>query len=177
MAKPITLAHEEWNTMVDAFHGESDRGAAVLMAGYVENTLGEYLHAVATTQALADELFSAAGPLGSFSQRITIAAAFGYISDAQYKDLTLLRKVRNHFAHHPLETSFATNSIRQQVQLMRGWKWLGQIEDPHERARMAYAVTCGDFVGRVHAQMIHSKAEGTRPGPLNWEVEEEEGEP
>ena len=37
MAKPMALEIWDWNKMIDAFHGESDRGAAVLAGGFVEN--------------------------------------------------------------------------------------------------------------------------------------------
>jgi DNA-binding MltR family transcriptional regulator len=39
------------------------------------------------------------GPLSSFSARIDLLMAFGDISDKAYKDLHLIRKIRNSFAH------------------------------------------------------------------------------
>ncbi|MGH8510875.1 MAG: hypothetical protein ACREU8_05700 [Gammaproteobacteria bacterium] len=55
---------------------------------------------------VADDLFGAMGPLASFRQRIAVAYAFGFLSKEDYDNLNLVRRIRNHFAHHPLEASF-----------------------------------------------------------------------
>lgn len=111
MAKPHDLNLEDWNTMVPSFHGESDRGAAVLAGGFVDNYLAGYLRSKVVDQKVAEDLFQSFGPLSTFSQRIAIARAFGFISEVEYDNLTLIRKIRNLFAHHPFDTSFGTQAI------------------------------------------------------------------
>ena len=74
-----TLGIPDWNDMVGDFHGESDRGAAVLAAGFVDFYLTGYMRSlvsVADTK-FVETLFDAFGPLSSFSQRIAVAYAFG----------------------------------------------------------------------------------------------------
>jgi DNA-binding MltR family transcriptional regulator len=101
MSKPRELHLGDWNNMVHAFHAESHRGAAVLAGGFVEHVLGFYLRAMSAVPSAAEELFSPLGPLSSFSQRITVGYAFGLFRESYYHDLTCIRRIRNHFAHHP----------------------------------------------------------------------------
>ncbi len=151
MAKPKELSLGEWNQSVGTFHEESDRGAAILAGSFAEHTLGQYLKFRIRDKKMADELFNAMGPLSSFSQRIAIAYAFDLISSAQYKDFEIIRKVRNHFAHHPLETTFNTNDIRQLCASLTMFKEINpeQHTKPGERHRIAYLVSCGFSCGSL----------------------------
>lgn len=164
MAKPKDLSLGEWNQMVGAFHNESDRGAAILSGSFAEHALGQYLKFRIRDKKVADELFNAMGPLSSFSQRIAIAYAFDLISPAQYKDFEIIRKVRNHFAHHPLDTTFNTNVIKQLCALSSMFKetTLEQYPKPGERHRIAYLLTCGILCGRLldAIESAEAKAKG-----------------
>ena len=59
--------------MVALFHEESDRGAAVLAAGYVDAVPGDYIECRLEDSSITDELFDSNGPLATFSQRTKIA--------------------------------------------------------------------------------------------------------
>lgn len=155
MAKPHELVLWDWNDMVGAFHNESDRGAAVLVGGFVENYLGLYLQSFVVDAKVGDELFGALGPLSSFSQRIALARAYGYISKTQYEDLTLIRKIRNYFAHHPLEASFASPSVAQLAARLSevGTANESEPKSESERNRRAYLFSCAMFCGIAHQRM------------------------
>ncbi len=79
MTVPKELSLGKWKEMVGAFHGESDRGAAILAGSFAEHALGQYLKFRVRDKKIADALFGAIGPLSSFSQRIAIAYAFDLI--------------------------------------------------------------------------------------------------
>jgi Mannitol repressor len=151
VAKPKNLSLGEWNQMVGAFHEESDRGAAILSGSFAEHALGHYLKFRIRDKKVADELFNAMGPLSSFSQRIAIAYAFELISSAQYKDFEIIRKIRNHFAHHPLDTTFKTEDIQKLCESLSMFKETSLEQYPRlgERHRMAYLLTCGILCGRL----------------------------
>jgi hypothetical protein len=155
MAKPHDLSFWDWNTMLESFHNESDRGAAVLVGGFVENYLGIYLRSFVVDSKVANDLFQAVGPLSSFSQRIAVARAFGFISKKQYDDLTLIRKIRNHFAHHPLDASFSDPPIAQLATKLSELKTAikSQPKDEAERNRRAYLFSCGMFCGGAYQTM------------------------
>lgn len=164
MVKPKELSLGKWNHMVDTFREESDRGAAILAGSFTEHALGQYLKFHIRDKKVADELFDATGPLSSFSQRIAIAYAFDLISAAQHRDFEIIRKVRNHFAHHPLDTTFSTNAIKQ---LCASLSMFRETASEHytttgERHRVAYLLSCGMLSGGFLATMedVRAKAKG-----------------
>ena len=50
-------------------------------------------------------------PLGTFSARIAACHAMGLISEAEFKNCELIRKIRNEFAHK-IKMSFNDNRVR-----------------------------------------------------------------
>jgi len=155
MAKPHKLHLFDWNKIIDSFHEESDRGAAVLVGGFVENYLGVYLQSLVVDPKVADDLFQAVGPLSSFSQRIAVARAFGFISKGDYDDLNLIRRIRNHFAHHPLEVSFSASPVAQLATRLSEQETTSEshLKNLAERNKLAYLYSCAQVFGRLHLRM------------------------
>lgn len=103
---PDDLDIGDYVKVVRSFHEENDRGAAVLGGSFIDAYLAGYLKTQIVDDAPVDLLFSGFGPLTNFSQRRAIAFSFGLITDQEYSDLKYIGKIRNHFAHHPLDTAF-----------------------------------------------------------------------
>jgi len=99
---------------LDSFNSmrkESDRAAAVLGAAFLDSALGELFESRCRPRVTADML-RANGVLGTFSNRIRMAYAIGWIAEDTHHDLHIVRKIRNEFAHHQDHSlSFATPSI------------------------------------------------------------------
>ena len=154
--KPKDLKLINYNSMVEAFHSESDRGAAVLAGSYAENVLGKYLACNCTDRSKEDDLFGSNGPLSTFSQRILISEAFGLISKNTAETLNYIRKVRNHFAHHPLDASFESSPVREWIEVLRG---LIELREDQEEIRSemtnrnVYLICCGYFSASIHVEM------------------------
>lgn len=113
--KPVDVTFADYQSMVEMFKQESDRGAAVLAGSYVENHLGLYLKSRMIDQSVAERMFSSEGALSTFSHRIDLAQAFGFLSKQQCEDLNLIKKIRNYFAHHPKKASFSKKPISDWV--------------------------------------------------------------
>jgi DNA-binding MltR family transcriptional regulator len=62
----------------------------------------------------AERIFN--GPLRSFAAKIDVAYAFELIDDELYDDLTIIRDIRNGFAHSVTETDFGSSEIVELVQ-------------------------------------------------------------
>jgi len=159
MSKPLTLDLLDWNKMVHAFHSESDRGAALIAGGFVEHALGSYLRALATVPTIAEELFAPMGPLSSFSQRTAVAYAYGFICKTYYDDLTLIRRIRNHFAHHPLDTTFETDKVASEAAALSTFAISKESnpKTPRERNRNAFLLACGLFSMFAHQTIADRK--------------------
>ena len=148
--KPIDVTLTDYQLMVALFENESDRGAAVLAGSYVENHLGLYLRSKVIDPSVADRIFSSEGPLSTFSQRIDLAYAFGFISKEQWSDLHLIKKIRNYFAHHPKEASFDAKPVADWIGNLIATRIKATMPDGTKRilgdARFRYLTSAGMFV-------------------------------
>ncbi|WP_156348046.1 hypothetical protein [Sphingomonas sp. Leaf231] len=53
-----------------------------------------------TSSADTDLYFGSNGPLSTFAQRLTVAKGIEWLTDVDLKQASILRKIRNHFAHN-----------------------------------------------------------------------------
>jgi hypothetical protein len=159
MPKPTRLQLTDWNDLVDVYNDESDRGAAILAGSFLENALGLFLRSKARDPKIADQLFGVMGPLSSFSQRIAVAYAFSFIPEWQYRDLELLRKIRNHFAHHPMDATFTSPEVMQLTAKLSSVEHCpeGQYPDSRVRWRSAYLLGCGGLASWYVHQVDSSR--------------------
>ncbi len=86
---------------------ESDRGAAMLSAAYVDSWLEKAIKSrlcdtkVKKDETLFDRLFkSGNAPIQSFSAKIDLAYSLKMIGLHSYTDLHIIRDIRNDFAHY-----------------------------------------------------------------------------
>jgi DNA-binding MltR family transcriptional regulator len=83
---------------LEDFNKESDRGAVLSAAAYIDDllrqTISSFLVEGAAVTALVDN-----GALSTFSARIMTAHALGLISDDEKGECTAIRNIRNKFAH------------------------------------------------------------------------------
>jgi hypothetical protein len=101
----------------DEFEKESDRAAVILVASLIDDCLTgllkSYLVPIAQSQ---DSMFdSATAPMSTFSAKIDISHRIGLISAKLCRDLHLIRKIRNSFAHDIYGCSFDNGSVRARV--------------------------------------------------------------
>lgn len=144
--KPIHVTPDDYNVMVDLFKGETDRGAAVLAGSYVENFLGIFLQSCMVDSSLSDKIFGTDGSLSTFSQRIDFSQAFGFLPKPLCADLHLIRKIRNHFAHHPKDASFNSSPVRDWIAALHASKEVAVGEGKTFKVddeRTAYLVSVG----------------------------------
>ena len=92
------VENAEERAAVDEMEANPDRPAAIVMASLVETRLTLALDAVMEDHPnIKKDIFRPSGPLGSFSAKTDIALLFGFISPDAYRDLVLLRRIRNEF--------------------------------------------------------------------------------
>jgi DNA-binding MltR family transcriptional regulator len=112
--KPILETHPHLSGFFDFladFNKETERGLALAAASMLDEQLGRIIEAFIIpnkgSKALLDG-FNA--PLGTFSARIASSYALGLLSEIEYRECELIRKVRNEFAHQ-IKVSFETEKI------------------------------------------------------------------
>ena len=101
----------EFLPWLDLLNSESERGQVLISTGFLEEQLEEILRAHLLKNAGTKTLFDGGNaPLGSFSSRIAACFALGLISAEEHRDLTLIRHIRNEFAHK-IHTTFTKPGI------------------------------------------------------------------
>ncbi|WP_024773029.1 MltR family transcriptional regulator [Aquimarina macrocephali] len=90
---------------------KNERSIAILGGTFLEMTLEHILYSfLPENEKEVDKLFEYNCPLGNFSNKIQMAYCLGLIERIIKKDLNLVRKIRNKFAHNMFVT-FNDNQI------------------------------------------------------------------
>jgi len=100
----------DFEKFADKLNSESEIACVVLGAAMLDAKLEELFRC--RLHCCQDELLRNSGPIGTFSARITLARALGWISDEAWLDLDTIRDIRNDFAHNfDHELSFTDQSV------------------------------------------------------------------
>lgn len=136
-------AFEQAIALVQEIENQTDRGAAIVGAAWVE----EELYAAAKSfleqdNKAWDRLFRKSGPLSSFSAKIDLARLLGIISAVIASDLHIIRDVRNEFAHSVLDRnnlapSFSAPHIKDKCLALRCVE-----HEKHHDPRAAFIRAC-----------------------------------
>jgi hypothetical protein len=110
-AQPMTQEHFA-EMHEQAFGEKNDRGACLLFSSNLENALDVALTSWCSTPAEdVSAFFQSEGIFGSFSRKIASARAFKIIGPITVANLTIIRHVRNTFAHAKIPIDFETSQV------------------------------------------------------------------
>jgi DNA-binding MltR family transcriptional regulator len=91
---------------------ETDRGCALYAAAYLDRAISDLLFlSLVANKNVEKDLFEGTAPLASFSSRIKLAYYLGKLSPSMRRDLDLIRKIRNDFAHSAENLTFETEKV------------------------------------------------------------------
>jgi len=132
----------------------------------LDDRLEQILNAFFVESAAAKELtagFNA--PLGTFSSRASAALALGLIQDNEFKEITIIRKIRNEFGHGWEPLSFEAESVAVHA---RRLPWRGPAEyeatsDVRSRFNSAVALLLTDLMWRVRLVTSERRVKRTWP--------------
>lgn len=115
--KSSAFADKQWNFLFSQFEKESDRAAVILISSVLDENLTTLLKSyLVAIPSSTDNLFdSATSPLSNFSSKIDISYRIGLISRKFTRDLHLVRKIRNDFAHDIYGCDFENGSVISRV--------------------------------------------------------------
>lgn len=127
--------------VVAKFDGESDRGAVLVCSSYLEDLLKQLLRTNLKEGEGLRELFDGINPpLGSFSARIAACHAMGLIDERMRRDLHIVRKIRNEFAHN-WDANLSAGSLADRCIELGNRDWEGKTKEFFENGpspRQAY---------------------------------------
>lgn len=111
------------------FAKESDRASVIVAASIFDNSLRDLLkqHLVPNATS-SDELFDGTNaPLATFSAKIALAHRLGLISAPFARNLHLIRRIRNEFAHNIHGGSFEDSAVKSRVmELYKGQAYVNK---------------------------------------------------
>lgn len=158
-------------TLVEEINGQTDRGAAIVAAAWLEEALSAALESVLHQHKTSwQRLFAGNGPLTTFSAKIDLCRLLGMLTDMVRADLHIIRDVRNEFAHQiahkeqHTKLSFETTHIRDKCFALNCVKH-EEIDAPRAAFVRACAVLYADFemvrffraklsgTGQIHARI------------------------
>lgn len=113
---------DKLNRFISAIRRQDDQAMVLSLATFLEDTLGRLLIAYfRSCKATKDLVEGFNAPLGTFGSRIKAVYAFGLVTDDQFKDMEVLRRIRNHFAHNWEGVSFERNDIESLIGQLSGY--------------------------------------------------------
>lgn len=134
-----------------ALEGDSDRSVGIVGAALLESRLRALeIWLLERDEKVSHELFRPAGAIGFFESQIQLGRLLGLYSDAAYRDLMAVKRIRNTFAHQVAVRTFDDQPVRELVRDLR----------------LVDTYTTGD-PNRVHP------VEGTPPGDPPWVFRED----
>lgn len=136
---------------------ESDRGCALTGAAFLDEALADLLRAHFVKDSASDEMLD--GPLGSFSARIAMCRCLGLLSETTTRNLNLIRKIRNDFAHQ-VEVSFDSAPIAARCKEL-----LTDPTRPHQGPRDRFTTNILMMAGEIHARTRGAGAPPVLPPP------------
>jgi len=90
----------ELSAVFNAVRNDSERSAVMVAAAHLSELLRRLILERLIENSGAKNLFAGpTAPLGSFSSRASAAFALGLITHAEHRHITLIRRIRNAFAH------------------------------------------------------------------------------
>lgn len=125
----IAQLSEKSEPVREALAKESNRGAALIGAAYLDDILEALLRCVFVDQC-ADELLGINQPLGTFHARICLAYSVGLLSKHEYQDLEIVRGIRNDFAHLHDDLTFDNESVKARCENLQYGCLAKALRDP-----------------------------------------------
>lgn len=157
---------QEVGSILGQLQNESDRGAALIGAALVDDSLSHYIRAkFIDDEKSVDELIIGDVPLGTFSAKIKLVYCMGWIGANLRADLDRVRSIRNDFAHNRSGLTFETNSIKDRCSQLYTIRVHNQFSvSAVVTAREAFSYACTFISGYFISLTDRSTQPKTSPG-------------
>lgn len=148
---------------IDHLDNESDRGVILIIGAMLDELLAEMLMNVLDPTVSGALVSGSTSPLGSFSARSKISLAIGLIDAQDYKDINIIRKVRNAAAHFDGKQGFNTGFKSQSVIALcekLSQNVLRKNASVRQQFIFSAKTTCGSIMRKVIIAQIASMHKG-----------------
>jgi hypothetical protein len=166
LTRELPSAHDQEH-YIAYIHAESDRGAALMAAAFVERTLEDQIRLQLDhlDGDITDSWFEGpTAPFRTFAAKIALGSALGlYTRDIQ-DVLVAIKNVRNTFAHRMLPLDFKNPTIAEECKILAP----AEVRDSEKDARHVFATSCLTViralgrkrVGYAHVEAVAARRQG-----------------
>lgn len=160
-----TTRYSEIIDLKKGLSSETDRGCVLMIVAYLDELLNEFISALFVNDVkVQKEFLRPDGPVGTFSSRINLCYLLGQISAMERRELHLLRRIRNEFAHSATSKDFSDEVILQRIKELK-CTGLDVKADPRHRL----VRSCIFLSANLHA-MIRSDRRLVSPPNISTET-------
>jgi len=159
--------YDRLRNYLNTLREETDRGCTLIVAALLEEMLEEVLRGFLIETPATDSLFKAPyAPLSTLSAKAAASRSLGLIDANEFRDIELIRKIRNEFAHN-LKCSFDEPQLRDRANALQvGMGILDALEaghvskvtDPRQRFMMVATSLVSALYNRRH-HVVKNKAQ------------------
>jgi DNA-binding MltR family transcriptional regulator len=162
--------------LLEEWRRNSDRSCVIVAASIIDELLGRIIRArLVPNDSSQDTLFDGPNsPLGSFSARIDLAYRIALISPQLARDLHIIRRLRNRFAHSIDSCSFEDVGVRDQVEeLFRSLNLVKRSPDPltpiEDTTKGHFGWVATALITYLHRDVIEWRSvSALQPASLDW---------
>ena len=124
--------YDRLRSFLEATSNETDRGRTLVAASLIDEMLEEILKSYLSDTKQTKKLFEMPNaPLSSLSAKALLCRSLQLITEPEYRDIELVRKIRNRFAHSVL-CSFNDPKIKDWGRKLElGMAMIDQLEAGH----------------------------------------------
>jgi|GEM_PF-1848167 len=133
----------------DTLQAESDRGCALVSAAYLDESLKQLLLKSFVKDKLSQKILDK--ELQPFSFRIEMAFLLGKINRIAYRDLHLIRKIRNQFGHSEELITFESPQIRDRCSELQYAN-----KAPNQTPRLLFISATCTLLGAIDAVAVQA---------------------
>ena len=151
--------YDRLRIFLNASNSETDRGRALVAASLIDEMLEEIIRSYLLPGNATNRLFgSPHAPLSSFSAKIQLCRSLALISAEEYRDIEIVRKIRNKLAHSVL-CFFENDRIKDWGRSLKiGMSYLdtlpegdkSRVDEPRHRFNMVTTSLVSTLYNRAH---------------------------
>ena len=130
---------EAW---VEELCNSSDRGFVIALVAELDHCLGEAIRGYLQEPPSEETLLGPEQPLSTFSAKIRFAQRVGLVDSYAFRALNYIRKIRNAFAHEPVQPSLDDGRVGDWVNELSKLIPLSQMGKIRFPARMWLSFGC-----------------------------------
>ena len=159
------------NIFLEASNSESERGRVLVASSLIEEMLDEIIRARLLEGKTTELMFDGGNaPLGTYSAKSRLSRSLCLISDEEYRDIDIIRKIRNKFAHSVL-CSLEDQQIESWAKNLKvGMGALDELEKGH-KSRVDDAAARFSMVSTSLVNILYNRAHyvrGTKVSDVHW---------